>query len=169
MALQIFFSKFGLDWIAKIRKLPYDTLRGWGETDSWKKNRSPKSRVIVPLSFVETFKVMWQYRKVTFPSYSALSRGCISVVGIDNSESNGSLLLSVLVFVTNLFDNFIVLRLSYSIFFANFIGLKIHFAILLNKSILTSFYAMFSTFIEFPTIIASLILWVLTFLKINFL
>ncbi len=83
-----------------------------------------------------------------------------SVVGIDNSKSFGPLLLSVLVFVTNLLDNCIVLCLSYSIFFDNFIGKKIHVAIILNKTLPKGFYAMFSTFIEFPTIITSLLLWV---------
>jgi hypothetical protein len=38
-------------------------------------------------------------------------------VGIDNSKSIDSLLLSVLSFVNNLFDNCIVLCRSYSIFF----------------------------------------------------
>jgi hypothetical protein len=77
-------------------------------------------------------------------------------------------LLSVLIFVTNLFDNCFVLCLSYCIFFYKFIGLKISIAITLNKSLPRDFYAMFLTFIEFPTIITSLILWVKTFLTINF-
>ena len=81
-------------------------------------------------------------------------------VGIDNSKCFDSLLLSVLIFITNLFNNFIVLCLSYSIFFNKFIGLKINATIILNKSLPKDFYAMFLTFVEFPTIIASLILWV---------
>jgi hypothetical protein len=78
------------------------------------------------------------------------------------------LLLSVLIFIMNLFDNFIVLCLSYSIFFYKFIGLTKYDAIILNKSLPKGFYAMFLTFIEFLTIIASLISWVYTFLTINF-
>ncbi len=86
---------------------------------------------------------------------------------IDNSKSIG-LLLSVLIFLSKHFDNFIVLCLSYSIFFDKFIGLKIYVAIIVNKSLPKGFYAMFLTFIEFLTIIASLMLWVKTFLTINF-
>ncbi len=71
-----------------------------------------------------------------------------------------SLLLSVLIFVTNLFDNCIVLCLPYSIFFDKFIGLKFNLAKFLNKSLPTDFYAMFLTLIEFVMIISSLILWV---------
>jgi hypothetical protein len=58
-----------------------------------------------------------------------------------------------------MFNNCIVLSLPYSIFFDKF-GLKITVAIILNKSLPRDFYAMFLTFIEFATIIASLILWV---------
>jgi len=65
-----------------------------------------------------------------------------------------------LIFVTNLFDKCIILCLPYSIFFDKFIGLKINVAIILNKSLTKDFYAMVLTFIEFATIIASLILWV---------
>ncbi len=82
-------------------------------------------------------------------------------------HSIDSLLLSVLIFVTNLFDNCIVLCLSYTIFFDKFIGLKINAAIILNKSLPEDFYVMFLTFIEFPTIIASLILWVFFFSKFS--
>jgi hypothetical protein len=81
-------------------------------------------------------------------------------MGIDNSKSIDLLLLSVLILVTDLLDNCIVLCLSYSIFFDKFIGLKINIAIILNKSLPQDFYSMFLTFIEFATIIASLILWV---------
>jgi hypothetical protein len=78
----------------------------------------------------------------------------LAQVGIDNSKSIDSLLIPVLIFVTNLFDNCIILCLSYSIIFYKFIGLKINVAIILNKSLPEDFYAMFLTFIEFPTIIA---------------
>jgi hypothetical protein len=64
------------------------------------------------------------------------------------------LLLLVLILVTNLFDNCIVLCLSYTIFFDKFIGLKINVAIILKKSLPQDFYAMFLTFIEFAMIIA---------------
>jgi hypothetical protein len=63
------------------------------------------------------------------------------VVHIDNSKNIDPLLLSVLVFVTNLFDNCTVLCLSYSIFFDKFIGLKIHIAIIFIKSLPMGFYA----------------------------
>jgi hypothetical protein len=56
-------------------------------------------------------------------------------VGIDNSKSINPLLLSVLIFLTNVFDKCIVLCLSYSIFFDKFIGLKINVSIILNKSL----------------------------------
>jgi hypothetical protein len=85
-----------------------------------------------------------------------------------NSKSIDSLLLLVLIFVTNLFDKHIVLCRSYSIFFDKFIGLKINVSIILNKSLPKDFYAMLLTFIEFATFIASRILWVKTFLTINF-
>ena len=65
-----------------------------------------------------------------------------------------------LIFVMNLFDNCILLCLPYSIFFDKFISLKINVAIILNKSLPKDFYAMVLMFIEFATIIASLILWV---------
>jgi hypothetical protein len=71
-----------------------------------------------------------------------------------------SLLLSVLIFVTNLFNNFIVLGLSYSIFFDKFIGFKNKRCNNLKQITSQGFYAMFLLFIEFPMIIASLILWV---------
>jgi hypothetical protein len=63
-------------------------------------------------------------------------------------------------FVTNVFDKCIVLCRSYSIFFDKFIAVKINVSIILNKSLSKDFYAMLLTFIEFATIIASLILWV---------
>jgi hypothetical protein len=81
-------------------------------------------------------------------------------VGIDNSKTIDPLLLSVLIFVTNLFHNCFVIWRSYSIFFDKFIGLKINIAIILNKSLPQDFYAMFLTVLEIATIIASLIVWV---------
>jgi hypothetical protein len=81
-------------------------------------------------------------------------------VGVDNSKCIDSLLLSVVLFVTNLFDKCIVLCRSYSIFFDKFVGLKSNVSIILNKSFPKDFYALVLTFIEFGTIIASLILWV---------
>ncbi len=71
-----------------------------------------------------------------------------------------AMLLSIQIFVTKLFDKCIVLCLSYSIFFNKFIALKSNGLIIINKSLSKDFYAMFLTFMEFPTIIASLILWV---------
>ncbi len=68
------------------------------------------------------------------------------------------MLLSVLIFVMNMFDKCVVLCLSYSIFFYKFIGLKSNVAIILKKSLSQDFYAMFLTFIEFAMIITSLIL-----------
>ncbi len=79
-------------------------------------------------------------------------------MGIDNSKYIDSLLLSVVIFVTNLFDKCIILCHSYSIFFDKFIALKINLSKILNKSLTKDFYAMLLTFIEFATIIASLIL-----------
>ncbi len=72
------------------------------------------------------------------------------------------------IFVTNLFNKCIVLCRSYSIFFDKFIALKIKVSMILNKSLPKDFYAIFLTFLEFATIIVSLILWVYTFLTINF-
>jgi hypothetical protein len=72
------------------------------------------------------------------------------------------------IFVTNLFDKCIVLCCSYSIFFDKIIGLNSNVSIILNKLLPKDFYAMVLMFIEFATIIASLILWVQTFLTINF-
>ncbi len=82
------------------------------------------------------------------------------VMSVDNSKCIDSLLLLVVIFVTNLFNKCIVLCRSYSIFFDKFIGLKSNVSIILNKSLPKDFYAMVLTFIEFATIIASLILWV---------
>ncbi len=90
-------------------------------------------------------------------------------MGIDNSKSIDSLLLSVLLFVTKLFSKFIVLCRSYSIFFVIFIGLKSNVSIILNKSLPMDFYGMVLTLIEFATIIASLILGMgLNFFKDKF-
>jgi hypothetical protein len=77
-------------------------------------------------------------------------------MGINNSKNIDSLLLLVLIFVMNHFDKCIILCLSYSIFFDKFIRLKINVSVILNKSLLKDFYAMFLTVIEFATIIASL-------------
>jgi len=44
--------------------------------------------------------------------------------------------------------------------FDKFIALKINITIILNKSLSKDFYAMLLMFVEFATIIASLILWV---------
>ncbi len=63
-------------------------------------------------------------------------------MGIDNSKSINSLLLSVQIFLKKLFDKCIILCRSYSIFFDKFIALKINISIILNKSISKDFYAM---------------------------
>ena len=78
-------------------------------------------------------------------------------MGIDSFKSIGSLILSVLIFVSNLFDKCLVLCLYYSIFFNKFIGLKTHVSIISNKLLPKNFYAMFLTFKEFATNIALLI------------
>jgi hypothetical protein len=85
--------------------------------------------------------------------------GLEQLVGIDNSKSIVPLLLSVLIFITNLFDNCIILCLSYSIFFDKFIGLKINFSIIETNNFPRIFMRCF-LLKEFPTIIASLTLWV---------
>ncbi len=56
--------------------------------------------------------------------YTSTSMG--AYVGVDNSKCIDSLLLSVVILVTKLFDKCIVLCRSYSIFFDKFIALKIN-------------------------------------------
>ncbi len=104
----------------------------------------------------------WTERKTSWTHFllAFLPIPQMQPLGVDNSKCNDSLLLLVIIFVTNLFHKCIVLCRSYSIFFYKFIALKINVSIVLNKSLPKDFYAMFLTFIEFAMIIVSLILWV---------
>ncbi len=73
-------------------------------------------------------------------------------MGIENSKSIDSLLLSVLIFVTNLFDKCIVFFAAPILFFLDkFIGLKSNVTLIFNKSLPKDFYAMVLSFIEFAT------------------
>jgi hypothetical protein len=97
---------------------------------------------------------------IFFYKFIALIINVLIILNRLLSKDFYAMLLSIKIFVTKLFDKCIVLCLSYSIFFDKFIALKINVSIILNKSFSKDFYAMFLTFIEFATIIASLILWV---------
>jgi hypothetical protein len=88
-------------------------------------------------------------------------------VGVDNSKCIDSLLLSIKIFVTKLFDKCIVLCLSYSIFFDKFIALKINFSIIINKLISKDFYAMLLSIQIFVTINVSFFASPIPYFAIN--